>query len=149
MTQAVQQQLLLQSAVAKHMSSLLDILLAHVQDSTVHTALISLAGGLEPFKAEGDPHKAMAALANFGAFIQSMVPFLNQLLNGLPVAATDATQLPLICNLLTKAIKTFKSAVEVCMRELGREQDNCAALSRSVTSYSQLLATVSHLDSVT
>lgn len=129
--QALHQHLLVQSAVARHLPHLLSIMLPYVQDHTIHTALTNLAVGLEPFKAEGDSHKAMAAVPSIGAFIQSILPFLDDVLTEVPMDPREATKLPIICDLLTLAIKTFKSAVEVCMREAGDEQDICATLSRS------------------
>ena len=127
--QAVQQHLLLQSAVARHMPQLLSLLLPFVTDSTVCTALDTLAVGLEPFKAEGDSQKAVAALPSIGAFIQGLLPFLDGVLAEAS-HINDVIMLSLLCDLLTLAVKTFKSAVEVSMRELGEEQDICGYLAK-------------------
>lgn len=127
--QAVQQDLLLQSAVARHMPQLLSLLLPFVTDSTVCTALDTLAVGLEPFKAEGDSQKAVAALPSIGAFIQGLLPFLDGVLAEAS-HINDVIKLSLLCDLLTLAVKTFKSAVEVSMRELGEEQDICGYLAK-------------------
>lgn len=136
MMQAIQQQQLLQAAVAKHMPDLLSILLPGAEDSTVHAALNCLATGLGAFKAEGESEQAVTVLPSIGAFVHHLLPVMNNALTDLPVNSGEATDLSMLCELLTLAIKTFKSAVEVCMRERGPEQDTCAFLSRYV---SQLL----------
>lgn len=111
------------------MPQLLSLLLPFVTDSTVCTALDTLAVGLEPFKAEGDSQKAVAALPSIGAFIQGLLPFLDGVLAEAS-HINDVIMLSLLCDLLTLAVKTFKSAVEVSMRELGEEQDICGYLAK-------------------
>ena len=111
------------------MPQLLRLLLPFMKDSTVYTALNALAVGLEPFKAEGEAQKALAALPSIGAFVQGFLPFLNIVLAEAS-HTSDLTNLSLMCDLLTSAIKTFKSAVEVSLRELGEEQDVCGYLEK-------------------
>ena len=122
---------MLQSAVAQYLPALLTFLLPHMEDRTVQTALASLAAGMDTFKAEGEPEKAVAMLPSIGAFVKSLLPFLNESLAEASDSASHASRLASLSDLLTTAIKTFTSAVEVSMRELQDEQDKtCASLSR-------------------
>ena len=78
--QAAEQQILLHSAVSKYMPNLLGVLVPHMTDSTVQTALNSVAAGMRTFKAEAEPEKAHAVLPNLGAFIHALLPFMNSVL---------------------------------------------------------------------
>lgn len=128
--QVTRQQLLLQQAVAKHMPDLLSILLRCPEDSTVATALRSLAAGLGVFKAEGEFEQALAVLPNIGAFMQHLLPLINNMLANITLSEGPSAKLAVCCDLVTLAIRTFKAAIEVCMRESGSQQDMCLSLAR-------------------
>ncbi len=100
------------------MPDLLRLLLPSWKDPTVHKALSSLAIGLGSFKAEDELHKASAVLPSVEAFIKATLPHCNEcFLASQQSAHTIQDTLVSMCGLLSLAVKTFESAIEVTIRE--------------------------------
>ena len=121
--QAEEAHLLVAAFVSRRMAALLEMFVPHLSNATVRTAVNHLAVGMGAFKSEdlSMAEDAARVLPLLHKFIVAILPHCNRAFTAASTNSACPTE-PLmpyvgaVCDVLTLAIKTFESAVEVTLR---------------------------------
>ena len=121
--QADETHFLMNALVSKHMAVLLRLFMPHLGNASVRTAVNHLAVGMSGFKAEDPdkPEEAASVLPVVFNFITAVLPHCDEAFSSASsdqagMAGCRVVGIEAVCDVLTLAIKTVESAMEVTLR---------------------------------